>query len=92
MEVGPELRRMIHQAAPSHELRQEFRRQGGRTLREEGVMKALEGMSSLEEILRVTHSEDSEPVGYVKPVAAAAPAPPAPAPAARHDGPAREVA
>jgi type IV pilus assembly protein PilB len=64
MEVGPELRRMVHQAAPSHELRQAFRRQGGRTLREEGVNKALEGMSSLEEILRVTHSEDSEPLGY----------------------------
>ena len=64
MEVGPELRRMVHKAAPSHELRHEFRRQGGRTLREEGVSKALEGMSSLEEILRVTHSEDSEPLGY----------------------------
>src|SRR5688572_18989044 len=64
MEVGPELRRMVHKAAPSHELRHEFRRQGGHTLREEGVSKALEGMSSLEEILRVTHSEDSEPLGY----------------------------
>jgi type II secretory ATPase GspE/PulE/Tfp pilus assembly ATPase PilB-like protein len=100
MEVGPDLRRMIHQAAPSHELRQEFRRQGGRTLREEGVNKALEGMSSLEEILRVTHSEDSEPLGYVRAAAPAAPgtapasaptpvARPAPAP---HDGPNREVA
>jgi type IV pilus assembly protein PilB len=64
MEVSPELRRMIHRAAPSHELREEFRRHGGRTLREEGVSKALEGMSSLEEILRVTHSEDSQPFGY----------------------------
>ena len=64
MEVSPELRRMIHRAAPSHELREQFRRQGGHTLREEGVSKALEGMSSLEEILRVTHSEDSEPFGY----------------------------
>src|SRR4051794_4951779 len=67
MEVGPELRRMVHQAAPSHELRQEFRRQGGHTLREEGVNKALEGMSSLEEILRVTHSEDSDPITYDTP-------------------------
>src|SRR3954469_3157012 len=87
MEVGPELRRMVHQAAPSHELRQEFRRQGGRTLREEGVNKALEGMSSLEEILRVTHSEDSEPLGYTShgsEAPAAAPRPAAP--------PAKEVA
>jgi type IV pilus assembly protein PilB len=72
MEVGPELRRMVHHAAPSHELRQEFRRHGGRTLREEGVSKALEGMSSLEEILRVTHSEDSEPLGYESKAQAAA--------------------
>ena len=59
MEVTPELRRMIHRAAPSHELRAELRRTGGRTLREEGVLMALEGRSSLDEILRVTHNEDA---------------------------------
>ena len=87
MEVGSELRRMVHRAAPSHELRHEFRRQGGHTLREEGVSKALEGMSSLEEILRVTHSEDTEPLGFQS-------APQRPADSARPpDGPAaREVA
>ena len=62
MEVTPQLRRMIHKAAPSHELRTEFQRQGGRTLREEGVMLSLEGHSSLEEILRVTHNEDENAV------------------------------
>jgi len=58
------LRRMIHKAAPSHELRAEFTRMGGRTLREEGVKLAIEGMSSLDEILRVTHNDDelSEPL------------------------------
>jgi len=54
MEVTSELRRMIHKAAPSHELRAEFKRMGGRTLREEGVLRSLDGMSSLEEVLRVT--------------------------------------
>jgi len=64
MEVTPQLRRMIHKAAPSHELRAEFTRMGGRTLREEGVKLAIEGMSSLDEILRVTHNDDelSEPL------------------------------
>jgi type IV pilus assembly protein PilB len=61
MEVTPELRRMIHRAAASHELRDEFRRHGGRTLREEGVVMSLEGRSSLDEVLRVTHNEDSGP-------------------------------
>jgi type IV pilus assembly protein PilB len=60
MEVTPELRRMIHRGSPSHELRAEFRRIGGRTLREEGVTAALEGRSSLEEVLRVTIDEDAE--------------------------------
>ena len=28
------------------------------------MLKSLEGMSSLEEVLRVTHSEDSEPLTF----------------------------
>ena len=59
MEVTAELRRMVHRAAPSHQLRDQFRKEGGRTLREEGVLMALEGRSSLEEVLRVTHNEDA---------------------------------
>ena len=60
MEVTPELRRMIHRACPSHELRAEFRKFGGRTLRDEGVVAAVEGRSSLEEVLRVTINDDVE--------------------------------
>jgi type IV pilus assembly protein PilB len=60
MEVTPELRRMIHKAAPTHELRDKFKAHGGQALREEGVQCALDGRSSLDEVLRVTHSEDGE--------------------------------
>ena len=60
MEVTPELRRMVHKGAATHELREKFREHGGRTLREEGVLAALEGHSSLDEVLRVTHNEDGE--------------------------------
>src|SRR4051794_37656793 len=60
LEVTPALRRMVHAGAPSHELRTVFKKQGGRTLREEGVQTALEGRSSLDEVLRVTHNEDAE--------------------------------
>src|SRR5436190_4701772 len=94
MEVSSELRRMVHKAAPSHELRAEFRRHGGRTLREEGVIKSMEGMSSLEEVLRVTHSEDSDPITYdtppnrPAPLLRTQPQPPAPPQAP----PAKEVA
>lgn len=62
MEVSPEMRRMIHRAAPTHEIRQKMCDLGGRTLRDEGVILALSGKSSLEEILRVTHSEEGSEV------------------------------
>jgi len=58
MEVTPDIRRLVHHAAPSHDLRDALRRQGILSLREEGVLLAQEGKSSLEEILAVTHSED----------------------------------
>jgi len=57
MEVGGKLRRLIHHAAPAHELRDEMRSTGALSLREEGVRLALEGRTSLEEALRVTHQE-----------------------------------
>ena len=58
LEVTPELRRLIHLGAPTHELRAKVRQQGMLTLREEGLHLALEGKTSLEEILRVTAEED----------------------------------
>jgi type IV pilus assembly protein PilB len=59
MEVTSEVRRMIHRAAPTHELREILHRQGVLTLREEGVLLALDGKACLEEVLAVTHSEDT---------------------------------
>ncbi len=58
MEVTAELRRMVHIGAPTHELRETSRKTGALTLREEGVRLAVAGKTSLEEVLRVTHSEE----------------------------------
>lgn len=58
MEVTPELRRMIHHAAPTHELREKIKQSGGLSLRDEGVLIAIDGKTSLEEVLRVTHNDD----------------------------------
>ncbi len=55
--TGP-IRRLIHRAAPTHELRVKLTEQGVRTLREEGVDLAIRGKSSLEEVLRATHIDD----------------------------------
>ncbi len=62
MEVTPALRRMVHRAAAAHELRDKLREQGAMTLREEGVLLAIEGRTTLEEILRVTRSDDDAEV------------------------------
>ena len=58
MEVTDEIRRLIHEAAPSHILQDALSSQGVLTLREEGVLLAQSGQTSLEEVLDVTHSED----------------------------------
>jgi len=68
-EVTPELKRMIHHARPTHELREQMKKGGGLSLREEGVLLALDGKTSLEEVLRVTQNDDEYPA---KPVVALA--------------------
>jgi type IV pilus assembly protein PilB len=60
MELTPELRRLIHGAAASHELREELRRLKVSCLRDEGIQLALDGKTSLDEILRVTHDDEFE--------------------------------
>jgi len=57
MEVTPKIRRLIHRGAAAHEMRDVARKEGVRTLSEEGAELALSGATSLEEILRVTRSE-----------------------------------
>lgn len=59
-EVTPDLRRMIHLGRPNHELRSKMKEHGGLSLRDEGVLLAIDGKTSLEEILRVTQNDDEE--------------------------------
>ena len=70
MEVTPPIRRLVHAGASSMDLREAFRKGGGLSLRDEAVLVAKRGATSLEEALRVTRSEDDlEPA---KPKGAAA--------------------
>ncbi len=57
-EITSELRRLVHHSAPTHELREVARKNGMLTLREEGVRMAMDGKTSLEEVLRVTQNDD----------------------------------
>ena len=59
MEVSPAMRRLVHLAAAAHELREAFQKRGGLTLRQEGVLIAQDHRSSLEEVLRVTASDET---------------------------------
>jgi len=53
-----EIQRMIFQKLPASKLRQRARENGMRTLREDGVRKAVAGVTTVEEILRVTMGGD----------------------------------
>ncbi|MCP4701375.1 MAG: Flp pilus assembly complex ATPase component [Gammaproteobacteria bacterium] len=53
-EVTPEMQALILSRASAHKMRQLASRQGFRTLREDGLLKAYQGITSLEEIMRVT--------------------------------------
>lgn len=67
MEVGPELRRMMRRDVSTQELRETWLQLGGTTLREEGILSAIEGRTSLEEALSVTHCEEDSGSVRAKP-------------------------
>ena len=54
LEVDEEIQALISQRAPAEEIARSARRAGMRTLREDAVRKAGEGLTTLEEVLRVT--------------------------------------
>ena len=56
-QVDDALRALIYAKAPAIRLRQQARRAGLRSMREDGVRKVLAGLTTIEEILAVTSSE-----------------------------------
>jgi len=54
--VDDEIRKLILSHASSQEIRQRAMQLGMRTLRQDGWSKVLEGITTVEEIIRVTHS------------------------------------
>jgi general secretion pathway protein E len=52
--VSDSLRRLIMQHAGMGEIEQQARNEGMRTMYEDGLVKALEGVTTIEEVLRVT--------------------------------------
>ncbi len=54
VDVTPGIQHLIIQRAGMHEMRTEIKKQGFRSIRENGLVKALKGVTSIEEVLRVT--------------------------------------
>ncbi|UCD55406.1 MAG: Flp pilus assembly complex ATPase component TadA [Candidatus Omnitrophota bacterium] len=59
--LSPEIRNLILENAQEHKLREQARREGMHTLRENGIKKILGGVTTVEEILRVTIGEQDIP-------------------------------
>ena len=58
MEATSDIRRLVHSGSPAHVIRERLTQRGVLALRQEGVLLALEGKTSLDEVLRVTHNEE----------------------------------
>jgi type IV pilus assembly protein PilB len=76
LQVNDELRALITARAPEHELRRAARAAGMRTLIEDAVAKAAEGLTTLEAILQVVSPDDATaPAGGAAPASGHIPTP-----------------
>jgi general secretion pathway protein E len=62
VEVSPDLQSAIMQRLPAHQMVAIARREGYRNLREDGLIKAWRGETSLDEVLRITGVSSAEEV------------------------------
>jgi len=58
MQITSSIREMTFNKASANEIRETARREGMVTLQEDGARKILAGITSIEEVLRVTHREE----------------------------------
>lgn len=55
MIMSNQIREMTFKGEPHQEIRKVARKQGMRTLYEDGMIKALKGMTTIDEVMRITH-------------------------------------
>jgi type IV pilus assembly protein PilB len=60
MTMTDRLRALVVGGAPVDEVRAEAQRDGMRTLRQDGIQKVLEGITTIEELLRVVFVSEEE--------------------------------
>jgi len=54
MTVNEDIQKLVYERVPSTEIRKVARQMGMKTLREDGMLKVLSGMTTLDEVMRVT--------------------------------------
>ena len=59
--VSADLRALITREAPLAEMREQARREGSRSLMDDGLIKASKGITSVNEVLRACGVEEEEP-------------------------------
>jgi hypothetical protein len=62
IEVDDGLRDLIHNERDEQEIKRYLRRGGWRSLREQGLHLVESGLSTLEEVLRVTHTDTKDEI------------------------------
>jgi len=77
-----QIRELVVKKAPSAQIKKYAVSRGMRTLRQDGWLKVMQGVSTVDEVLKVTQAEEAPE----RPVAADAPAAPATAPAKTDSG------
>ena len=60
MEMNSELRALAFKCASTQDIRKSARLSGMTSLQQDGIRKVLRGVTSLEEVLRLTHAQDIE--------------------------------
>lgn len=60
LEITGAIRRLVHRGAPTHEFRAHMEKLGLSSLREEGVALAVEGRTTLDEVLMITQQDEEE--------------------------------
>ena len=56
--LSPAIKELVLSKAQEQAIKQQARREGMQTLREDGILKARNGLTSLEEVLRVTARDE----------------------------------
>jgi type IV pilus assembly protein PilB len=63
MKLTPQIREMTFTQAPTQQIRKNARQNGMRNLLEDGILKAIKGITTMEEVLSTCHAEVESVVG-----------------------------